>query len=171
MSGSSYTTSGLIPTNQYDSRDSSSAFDAVILALLRDTQFGLARKLRCGALLSDIQGFFDDIKNSRLVALVRRLGFTKGLLDLGCLHFWKCTPSGYISMSSLLTTLVCPPLGSLVLPTLSIIYTYPLLYCIQRWDGGSGMPTHVDDGLIFARGATWSVITNKIRNAYADCLD
>ncbi len=78
MSGSSYSTSGLIPTNQYDSRESSSAFDAVILALLHNTQFGLARKLRCGALLSDIQGFFDDIKNNRLVALVRRLGF---LLD------------------------------------------------------------------------------------------
>ena len=64
----------LIPTTQFSARPHSSTIDAG-LCLTYDVEMAHALGDVCGTLLFDIQGFFDNVNHTQLIALVRSLGF------------------------------------------------------------------------------------------------
>jgi Reverse transcriptase (RNA-dependent DNA polymerase) len=69
------TTLRLIPTTQFGARLYSSTVDTG-LCLTHDVEMAHALGGVCGMLLFDIQGFFNNINHTRLIALVWDLGFS-----------------------------------------------------------------------------------------------
>jgi hypothetical protein len=70
----------LVPTTQFGGRNASSTLDAG-LTLVHDVQSAHQAGLKCGLLLFDIQGFFDNINHKRLVKVFSDLGFAPELVD------------------------------------------------------------------------------------------
>lgn len=68
----------IIPTTQFGTRAFSCTLDAG-LTLIHDVQTALAAKMKCGALLFDIKGFFDNVHKDRLAATLRNLGYPEGV--------------------------------------------------------------------------------------------
>jgi hypothetical protein len=56
------------------------------------------------------------------------------------------------------------PQGSPISPVRSIIYTYPLLLKMHQWNNSS-LSMYVDDGLIFACGASYDSVSHRLRSA------
>ena len=69
---------GLIRTTQLGTRAHSSTLDAG-LSLVHDVQTAWRYGLKCGALLFDIKGFFDNVHKDRLAAILRNLGFPESM--------------------------------------------------------------------------------------------
>ena len=128
--------------------------------------------MRCGALLFDIKGFFDNISHARLVRVFEKMGFPTPFVNwlrsfltdrCICLHFNGLTADP-------LSLLVGTPQGSPISPVLSIIYTSPLLHAM-RHRPGSSLSMYVDDGLIFAAANTWQQVTESLQEGYRDCIN
>jgi len=128
----------LVPTTQFGGHNSSSTVDTG-LTLLHDIQSAHQAGLKCGLLLFDIQGFFDNINRGRLVSIFENLGFAPELISW-CRsflmdHLVQFRFNG--KSSDPFETDVGTPQGSPVSPVLSIIYTSPLLHKMQEWNNAS----------------------------------
>lgn len=69
----------LVPTTQFGGRSHSSCTDAG-LALIHDVQSAFRAGLKCGVLLFDVRGFFDNVNHPRLVRLMSDLGFDANIV-------------------------------------------------------------------------------------------
>jgi hypothetical protein len=69
----------LIQANQFGGRAHSSCLDAG-LALLHDVQEAHRRGLKCGILLFDVRGFFDNVNHGRMTAILENLGYPPELV-------------------------------------------------------------------------------------------
>jgi len=163
-------THNLVPTNQFGARDSSSTLDAG-LVLLHDAQLALAQRLRCGALLFDVKGFFDNINHGRLVRIFEKLGFPGPMVRW--LRSFLTDRRIRLRFNGLsaepLSLMVGTPQGSPISPVLSIIYTSPLLHIMRQWSGAA-LSMYVDDGIIFAASDSWSQTADRLREGYRECV-
>jgi hypothetical protein len=161
----------LVPTTQFGGRNASSTLDAG-LALVHDIQSAHQAGLKCGLLLFDIQGFFDNINHDRLVSTLTNLGFAPELVSW-CSSFLENRTvrlrfNGRTSERFDLA--VGTPQGSPASPVLSIIYTSPLLHKVRRWTNSS-LSMYIDDGAIFACGRTWKAVESAMRLGYESCVE
>jgi hypothetical protein len=69
----------LIQANQFRGRAHLSCLD-VGLALLHDVQEAHHRGLKCGILLFDVCGFFDNVNHGRMTAILENLGYPPKLV-------------------------------------------------------------------------------------------
>jgi hypothetical protein len=69
----------LIQTNQFGGRAHLSCLDAG-LALLHDVQEAHQQGLKCGILLFDVRGFFNNINHGRMTAILENLGYPPELV-------------------------------------------------------------------------------------------
>ena len=149
----------IIPTTQFGTRAFSCTLDAG-LTLIHDVQTALAAKMKCGALLFDIKGFFDNVHKDRLAATLRNLGYPEGVTawTLSFLSGRKAS----LSFNGLTTPEqdqpVGTPQGSPLSPVLSALYTSPMLKTFNK-DPNMSLAMYVDDGIIFARGTNWATVT------------
>jgi Reverse transcriptase (RNA-dependent DNA polymerase) len=67
-----------------------------------------------------------------------------------------------------ISILVGAPLGSPVSPVLSVIYTFPLLLKMRQW-ANTSLSMYVDNGLLFACGASYDAVNQRLRDAYSEC--
>lgn len=67
---------GLLPSNQFGSRDKSSVIDAGP-TLVHDVQTAWKKNLVVSALAFDIKGFFHHVNHNRLAVVLEKLGFTQ----------------------------------------------------------------------------------------------
>jgi Reverse transcriptase (RNA-dependent DNA polymerase) len=161
----------LVPTTQFGGRNASSTVDAG-LCLQHDIRTAHASGLVCASLLFDISGFFDNINHHRLVAVFRAMGFPPELVGwlksfLTDRHV-KLKFNGFSSAPYDLK--VGTPQGSPISPVLSIIFASPILHLARRWQN-TGLSMYVDDGNLFACGATFTDVTSRLRSAYRECWD
>ncbi len=114
--------------SQFGSHSKSACIDAG-LTLLHDINRCHAIGLKCGMVLLDVQGFFNNINHARLAAVLRNCGFHSSLVD------WvedflrdrkvRLKFNSYIAEER--DQLVRVPQGSPLSPILSALYTSPLL--------------------------------------------
>ena len=165
------TRNNLIPTNQFGGRNASSCTDAG-LTLIHDVTLAHRANLKCGMLLFDIRGFFDNVNHARLVSVMADLGFPPEV------HRWtesflkdrrvRLRFNGALAEERNLD--LGTPQGSPVSPVLSAIYTSPLLHRMRGWNNSS-LGMYVDDGVLVACAETWDGVTKLLRARYAVCLD
>ena len=161
----------LVPTTQFGGRNASSCTDAG-LALIHDVTLAHRANRKCGMLLFDIQGFFDNVNHARLASVMSDLGFPSEI------HGWtesflkdrrvRLRFNGALSEERDLD--VGTPQGSPISPVLSVIYTSPLLHRMRGWNNSS-LGMYIDDGVIFACAETWEGVSTLLRARYAVCLD
>ena len=159
----------LIPTTQFGGRRYSSCLDAG-LSLLHDIQAAHGLGLKCGMLLFDVKGFFDHVNHDRLTAVISALGFHP---SLGAwTRAFLADRKVRLRFNSLLADErdqpVGVPQGSPLSPVLSIVYTSALLHNMQGWPSSS-LGMYVDDGLLFACGPTWDIVSTTLRSHYELC--
>ena len=161
----------LIPTNQFGGRMHSSCLDAG-LTLLHIVQRAQQVNLKCGILLFDIKGFFDNVTHDRMVNIIRKLGYSHEIVNWTdsflkerkvCLHF-----NGILSEQR--DQLVGVPQGSPLSPVLSITYTSSLLHKMVRWNNSS-LGIYVDDGILFACAPDWEGVETLLHARYTVCKD
>src|SRR6266702_2507512 len=159
----------LVPTTQFGGCSHSSCTDAG-LALIHDIQCAHRANLKCGILLFDVRGFFDNVNHARLVHLLDSLGFDNPMTKWtkAFLSDRKVRLRFNNILSSKRGQPVGVPQGSPVSPVLSIIYTAPLLHCMKGWNNSS-LGMYVDDGILFACAEEWSDVTRLLQARYRVC--
>ena len=159
----------LIPTTQFGTRAFSCTLDAG-LTLLHDVNVAHRGGFHCAALMFDIKGFFDNVHKDRLAAILVNLGFPPGMCrwTLSFLSDRKVhlVFNGQIGPER--DQPVGTPQGSPLSPVLSALYTSPLLTRI-RASPESTLGMYVDDGVIFARGRTWTEVDSLLQEEYRLC--
>ena len=159
----------IIPMTQFGTRAFSCTLDAG-LTLTHDVQTALAAKMKCGALLFDIKGFFDNVHKNRLAATLRNLGYSEGVTawTLSFLSERRAT----LSFNGLTTPEqdqpVGTPQGSPLSPVLSALYTSPMLKALNG-ESNTSLAMYVDDGIIFARGPDWETVNTLLMARYQAC--
>jgi hypothetical protein len=139
----------LIPTTQFSAHPFSLMIDAG-LYLTHDIKTAHVLRGVCSSLVSDIQGFFNNINHGRLTTLIESLGFApeicrwaKSLLKDRSIHLhFNGHASDEINLE------MGMPQSSLVSPVLSIIYASPLLHLVKQWTNVANM-MYINDGNIF----------------------
>ena len=146
----------LIPTNQFGSRDYSSAVDAA-MAIAHNAESCLQSGTISAMVLFNIQGFFNNISIPHLICLCTDLGFPVAMCNwLSSFLHDRLVHLSFNGFSSNPITLDHGiPQGSPLSPILSAIFTSPLLKLInsswQLWT----LAMFVDDGSIFATSSTF----------------
>jgi hypothetical protein len=161
----------LVLTTQFGGRNASSTVDAGLM-LLHDIQSAQQSGLKCGLLLFDIQGFFDNINRGRLVNVFANLGFAPELVSW-CQSFLtdRTVRLRFNGKSSdPFETDIGTPQGSPVSPVLLIIYTSPLLHRMQGWNNAS-LGMYIDDSVIFVCGREWDKVETTLREGYGRCVE
>jgi hypothetical protein len=161
----------LVPTNQFGGRSHSSCVDAG-LALVHDIQSAHRARLKCGVLLFDVRGFFDNVNHARLVGLLENLGFA-GSMTRWAADFLR-ERKVRLRFNNILSDErgqpVGVPQGSPISPVLSIVYTSPLLHRMRGWNNSS-LGMYVDDGILFACAEEWEEVTRLLQARYRVCED
>jgi Reverse transcriptase (RNA-dependent DNA polymerase) len=125
---------------------------------VRRSQRGNNLRLVCVAFL------FDNINHNRLIHVFQSLGFplelTSWLSSFLLDRSVKLRFNGFVSDP----IKVGAPQGSPTSPVRSIIYTYPFLLKMHQWNNSS-LSMYVDDGLIFACGASYDSVSHRLRSA------
>lgn len=161
----------LVPTTQFGGRSHSSCTDAG-LALIHDVQSAFRAGLKCGVLLFDVRGFFNNVNHPRLVRLMSDLGFDAKIV--GWMSNFLEGRKVRLRFNNVLSDergQPGVPQGSPISPVLSIIYTSPLLHSLHRMRNwrGSSLGMYVDDGIRFACARDWEDVSRALRNPYRDC--
>ena len=159
----------LIRTTQFGTRAHSSTLDAG-LSLVHDVQTAWRYGLKCGALLFDIKGFFDNVHKDRLAAILRNLGFPESMCSW-TLSFLtdrrvQLTFNGEVTPEQ--PQPVGTPQGSPLSPVLSALYTSPLLELIHR-RGGTSLGMYVDDGLLCSIATDYATVSRRLQDTYVIC--
>jgi len=156
----------LLPPNQFGSRDCHTAIDAV-LSMTHSAQTCVKTGHVAALLLFDIQGFFDNLHVDHLVHVFSLLGFAPQLCD------WV---RSFLTDRRITLTFNGDPLPEVILnhgapqgspmsPILSAIYILPLLRIAKNWWFRS-LSTYVDDGAIFATGASHGAVADKCADGF-----
>jgi len=113
-------------------------------------------------LLFDIQGFFNNLHVDCLVHVFSLLGFAPQLCDWVRSFLTDRRITLTFNSNPLLEVTLNhgTPQGSPMSPILSAIYILPLLRLAEMWKYRS-LSTYMDDGAIFATGASHSAIIDK----------
>jgi len=161
----------LVPSTQFRGCNASSTLDAG-LTLLHNIQSVHQAGLKCGLLLFDIQGFFDNINRNRLVQVFVNLGFTPELVNWCRSFLTDRTVRLKFNSKSLdpIETEVGTSQGLPVSPVLSIIYTMPLLHQMRSWTNAS-LGMYIDNGAIFTCGKDWDEVADTLHKGYSKCID
>jgi hypothetical protein len=159
----------LIPTNQFGGCTHSSCLDAGLM-LIHDVQTVHANSLKVGILLFDVCGFFDNMNHTRLMAIIRNMGFAPSLaqwMESFLANQKVCLWFNNI-MSYQQEQPVGVPQGSLLSPVLSITYTSPLLLKMGRWNNSS-LGVYINDGILFACTEEWMDVERLLWAWYTVC--
>jgi len=161
----------LIPTNQFGSRDYSSAVDAA-MAIAHNAESCLQSGTIGAMVLFDIQGFFDNISIPRLIRLCTDLGFPVAMCNWlsSFLHdrLVRLSFNGFSSNPITLDHGI--PQGSPLSPILSTIFTSPLLKLINSSWWLWTLAMFVDDGSIFATGGTFRDASRSALSGFEQVL-
>jgi hypothetical protein len=161
----------LIPTNQFGSRDYSSAVDA-ILATTHNAECCIKSNHVGALVLFDIQGYFDNISIPRLLRICADLGFPHEICAwLGSfLHDRNVHLSFNNFTSNPFSVDHGTPQGSPLSPIISAIFTSPLLkLTLASWKHRN-LNMFVDDGSIFATGRTFKSATITAMSCFEEVL-
>jgi len=156
----------LLPPNQFGSRDCHTAIDA-ILSMTHSAQTCVKTGHVAALLLFDIQGFFDNLHVNHLVHVFSLLGFAPQLCD----WVWSFLTDRRITLifnGNPLPEVILnygAPQGSPMSSILSAIYILPLLCIAKNWQFRS-LSTYVDDGAIFATGASHGAVADKCADGF-----
>ena len=161
----------LIPTNQFGGRMHSSCLDAG-LTLLHDIQRTQQVGLKCGILLFDIKGFFDNVTHDCMVNILRKLGYSHETVNWtdSFLKEQKVRLRFNGILSEQRDQPVGVPQGSPLSPVLSITYMSSLLHKMARWNNSS-LGMYVDDGILFACAPDWEGVETLLHARYTVCED
>jgi hypothetical protein len=159
----------LIPANQFGGRAHSSCLDAG-LALLHNIQEAHRRGLKCGILLFDVRGFFDNVNHGRMTAVLENLGYPPELVrwSEAFLKDRKVRLSFNNIISEERGQPIGVPQGSPLSPVYSITYTSSLLAMMRGWNNSS-LGMYVDDGILFACTDDWRDVERLLRARYTVC--
>jgi hypothetical protein len=159
----------LIHANQFGGRAHLSCLDAG-LALLHDVQEAHRRGLKCGILLFDVCGFFDNVNHGRMTAILENLGYPPELVrwSEAFLKDRKVRLSFNNVISEERGQPIGVPQGSPLSPVFSITYTSSLLAMMKGWNNSS-LGMYVDDGILFACAEDWRDITRILTARYTVC--
>jgi ribonuclease HI len=159
---------GLLGTNQFGCRMKSSCVDAG-LTLCHDVHVAWSKGQVASALMFDIKGFFDNIQHSRLIQLLRRLGFSSKMCQW--VTAFLTNRIVHVKVDGVVTNpielrKVGVPQGSPLSPILAALYTSPTLnMCHQR--PGTALSYYVDDGLIIAVSPSLETNCQMLSEAHA----
>jgi hypothetical protein len=159
----------LIQANQFGGRAHSSCLDAG-LALLHDVQEAHRRGLKCGILLFDVRGFFDNVNHGRMTAILENLGYPPELVRW--LEAFLKDRKVRLSFNNVISDErgqpIGVPQGSPLSPVLSITYTSSLLAMMKGWNNSS-LGMYVDDGILFACAEDWRDVSRILTARYMVC--
>jgi hypothetical protein len=159
----------LIQANQFGSRAHSSCLD-MGLALLHDVQEAHYCNLKCGILLFDVRGFFNNMNHGRMTAILENLGYPPELVQWSeaflrdrkvCLVFNN-------NISKERGQPIGVPQGSPLSPVYSITYTSSLLAKMRGWNNSS-LGMYVDDSILFACTDKWGDVERLLQAWYTVC--
>jgi hypothetical protein len=159
----------LIQANQFGGRAHSSCLDAG-LALLHDVQEAHRRGLKCGILLFDVRGFFDNVNHGRMTAILENLGYPPELVrwSKAFLNDRKVR----LSFNNVIAEERGQPIGVLqgspLSPVYSITYTSSLLAMMKGWNNSS-LGMYVDNGILFACAEDWRDVARVLTARYTVC--
>lgn len=162
---------GLLPSNQFGSRDKSSVIDAG-LTLVHDVQTAWKKNLVLSALAFDIKGFFDHVNHDRLAVVLEKLGFTQEMCA------WVCSFLSDRTVSIRVDGFTADPVpascgipqGSPVSPILAALYTSFMFRAVADIPGAT-LLAYVDDGLLEVVSNSLTSNTNTLRLLYVVCVD
>jgi hypothetical protein len=159
----------LIQPNQFGSQAHSSCLD-VGLALLHNVQEVHKRGLKCGILLFDVRGFFDNVNHGRMTAILENLAYPPELVQWSevFLKDWKVCLSFNNIISEERGQPIGVPQGSPLSPVYSITYTSSLLAMMKGWNNSS-LGMYVDNGILFACADEWGDVERLLRARYTVC--
>jgi hypothetical protein len=159
----------LIQANQFGGRAHSSCLDAG-LALLHDVQEAHRRGLKCGILLFNVRGFFDNVNHRRMMAILENLGYPPELVrwSEAFLRDRKVRLSFNNVIAEERGQPIGVPQGSPLSPVYSITYTSSLLAMMKGWNNSS-LGMYVDDGILFACAEEWGDVARVLTARYTVC--
>jgi hypothetical protein len=159
----------LVQANQFGGRAHSSCLDAG-LALLHDVQEAHRRGLKCGILLFNVRGFFDNVNHGRMTAILENLGYPPELVQWSeaFLKDRKVCLSFNNVISDERGQPIGVPQGSPLSPVFSITYTSSLLAMMKGWNNSS-LGMYVDDGILFACAEDWRDVSRLLTARYTVC--
>jgi hypothetical protein len=159
----------LIQANQFGGRAHSSCLDAG-LALLHDVQEAHRQGLKCGILLFDVRGFFDNVNHGRMTAILENLGYPPELVHWSeaFLRDRKVRLAFNNIIAEERGQPIGVPQGSPLSPVYSITYTLSLLAMMKGWNNSS-LGMYVDDGILFACAEDWRDVTRILTARYTVC--
>jgi hypothetical protein len=161
----------LIQANQFGGRAHSSCLDAG-LALLHDVQEAHHRGLKCGILLFDVCGFFDNVNHGRMTAILENLGYSPELVQWS--EAFLKNRKVRLSFNNIIAEErgqpIGVPQGSPLSPVYSITYTSSLLAMMKGWNNSS-LGMYVDDGILFACAEDWGDVARILTARYTVCKE
>jgi hypothetical protein len=159
----------LIQANQFGGRAHSSCLDAG-LALLHDVQEAHRQGLKCGILLFDVRGFFDNVNHGWMAAILENLGYPPELVQWSeaFLRDRKVRLSFNNVISEERGQPIGVPQGSPLSPVYSITYISSLLAMMKGWNNSS-LGMYVDNGILFACADKWEAVERLLRAWYTVC--
>jgi hypothetical protein len=159
----------LIQANQFGGRAHLSCLDAG-LALLHDVQEAHRRNLKCGILLFDIRGFFDNVNHRRMTAVLENLGYPPELVCWS--EAFLRDRKVHLAFNNIISEErgqpIAVPQGSPLSPVYSITYTLSLLAMMRGWNNSS-LGMYVDNGILFACTDKWGDVERLLRARYTVC--
>jgi hypothetical protein len=161
----------LIQANQFGGRAHSLCLDAG-LALIHDVQEAHRRGLKCGILLFDVRGFFDNVNHGRMMAILENLGYAPELVrwSKAFLKDRKVRLSFNNVIAEERGQPIGVPQGSPLSPVYSITYTSSLLAMMKGWNNSS-LGMYVDDGILFACAEDWGDMSRVLTARYSVCKE
>jgi hypothetical protein len=159
----------LIQANQFGGRAHSSCLDAG-LALLHDVQEAHRQGLKCGILLFDVRGFFDNVNHGRMTAILENLGYPSELVrwSEAFLKDRKVRLAFNNIIAEERGQPIGVPQGSPLSPVYLITYTSSLLAKMKGWNNSS-LGMYVDDGILFACAEDWGDVSRVLTARYSVC--
>jgi hypothetical protein len=160
----------LIQANQFGGRAHSSCLDAG-LALIHDVQEAHRRGLKCGILLFDVRGFFDNVNHGRMTAILENLGYPPELVRWS--EAFLKDRKVHLSFNNVISDErgqpIGVPQGSPLSLVFSITYTSSLLAMMKGWNNSS-LGMYVDDGILFACAEDWRDVARILTARYVTDL-
>jgi hypothetical protein len=159
----------LVQANQFGGRAHSSCLDAG-LALLHDVQEAHRRGLKCGILLFDVRGFFNNVNHGRMTTILENLGYPPELVRWS--EAFLKDRKVHLSFNNIIAEErgqpIGVPQGSPLSPVYSITYTSSLLAMMKGWNNSS-LGMYVDDGILFACAEDWGDVARILTARYTVC--
>ena len=142
------------------------------LTLLHDIQRVQQVGFKCGILLFDIKGFFDNVTHDSMVHIFRKLGYLHELVNWT--NSFLKERKVHLCFNGILSEQCNQPVGVLqgspLLPVLSITYTSSLLHKMVWWTNSS-LGMYVDDSILFACAPDWEGVETQLHTRYMVCKD